>query len=105
MHCSVDIIDINSENPMHCSVNMNDIHSEKHLHCSVNMNDIHSEKHLHCSVDMLLNEVVKCVQLFNRKVNTSMFVNFNILYRKYFSNNENESHNLQHTFELCKLDM
>ena len=69
------------------------------------MMDINSEQHLHCSVDKLVKESVKCFQFFNRRLNTSTLINFvnKIMYSKYFSNNENAYHNLQHTFEVFQM--
>lgn len=57
--------------------------------------DIDSDIHLHCSVDKLAKEIVKCFRKVNKKLNKSVLVNFvnKIIYRKYFSNNENAYHN------------
>tara|TARA_B100001250_G_scaffold414508_1_gene453413 strand:+ start:3803 stop:4762 length:960 start_codon:yes stop_codon:yes gene_type:complete len=67
--------------------------------------DINSDKHLHCTIDELVKMIIKLFRRFNPNVPKQKLLGFvnTIIYSKYFLNNENAYHNLQHTFEVFQM--
>ena len=67
--------------------------------------DINSDKHLHCAIDELVKVIIKLFRRFNPNISKQKLLGFvnTIIYSKYFLNNENAYHNLQHTFEVFQM--